>query len=32
MAYIALGTVTCPGIGPDSGAKIDRVTGDLSML
>jgi PTH2 family peptidyl-tRNA hydrolase len=29
---IAPGSVTCLGIGPDSGIKIDKVTGDLSML
>jgi PTH2 family peptidyl-tRNA hydrolase len=29
---IAPGTVTCIGIGPDSGIAIDKVTGGLSML
>jgi PTH2 family peptidyl-tRNA hydrolase len=29
---IAPGSVTCLGIGPDAVSKIDRVTGDLSML
>ena len=29
---IAPGTVTCMGIGPDAASKIDKVTGDLSML
>jgi len=26
------GTVTCIGIGPDSSAKIDKVTGELPIL
>ena len=26
------GTVTCMAIGPDAESKIDKVTGDLSML
>jgi PTH2 family peptidyl-tRNA hydrolase len=29
---IAPGSVTCLGIGPDAVSKIDRITGDLSML
>ncbi|MDR0335176.1 MAG: peptidyl-tRNA hydrolase Pth2 [Methanomassiliicoccaceae archaeon] len=29
---IAPGSVTCIGIGPDSSARIDKVTGGLSML
>jgi len=29
---IAPGSVTCLGIGPDAGSKIDRITGDLQML
>lgn len=29
---IAPGSVTCLGIGPDAESKIDKVTGDLSML
>ncbi|MDR2867025.1 MAG: peptidyl-tRNA hydrolase Pth2 [Methanomassiliicoccaceae archaeon] len=29
---IAPGSVTCLGIGPDAASKIDKVTGDLSML
>ena len=29
---IAPGSVTCLGIGPDASSKIDRVTGELSML
>ena len=29
---IAPGSVTCIGLGPDAGSKIDKVTGDLSML
>jgi PTH2 family peptidyl-tRNA hydrolase len=29
---IAPGSVTCIGIGPDAESRIDRVTGELSML
>jgi len=29
---IAPGSVTCLGLGPDAGSKIDRITGELSML
>ena len=29
---IAPGSVTCIGLGPDAGSKIDKVTGGLSML
>ena len=29
---IAPGSVTCLGIGPDAGSRIDRITGELSML
>ena len=29
---IAPGTKTCVGIGPDSEAKIDRITGELPMM
>jgi PTH2 family peptidyl-tRNA hydrolase len=29
---IAPGSVTCLGLGPDAGSKIDKVTGDLPML
>ncbi|MDR0198390.1 MAG: peptidyl-tRNA hydrolase Pth2 [Methanomassiliicoccaceae archaeon] len=29
---IAPGSVTCIGLGPGAAAKIDRITGDLSML
>jgi PTH2 family peptidyl-tRNA hydrolase len=29
---IAPGSVTCLGIGPDVGSKIDKATGHLSML
>jgi PTH2 family peptidyl-tRNA hydrolase len=29
---IAPGSVTCIGLGPESSARIDKVTGGLSML
>ena len=29
---IAPGSITCLGLGPDEGSKIDKVTGGLSML
>jgi len=29
---IAPGSVTCLGIGPDAGSKIDKITSELSML
>jgi PTH2 family peptidyl-tRNA hydrolase len=29
---IAPGSVTCVGLGPGAASKIDRITGDLSML
>lgn len=30
--FLAPGTITCLGIGPDEEEKIDTVTGELSML